>query len=210
MTEKYRLTRAEALERYGSGFVKSFMKDGLPAIDLTAAQRVGLEEWRIVRNKLVYPFRYDYVYVVADGQGHYKVGNSIAPTKRLSSMQTGSSISLTFIGALICQPNTARNIERAAHTWLKKGGYHWRGEWFTGSEVDAIAGLNLFALARFSGDVVDVTPKLTHSNERLLSMWTAINGEESLIDIKKWRQEYYAVREANEKAALTFRQEIAS
>lgn len=67
-----------------------------------------------------------FIYVIAGGRRHVKVGFSNNPKNRLKQLQTGCPFSLRIVG----QWSTTRHleIERRAHAILGK--YRWAGEWF--------------------------------------------------------------------------------
>lgn len=67
-----------------------------------------------------------YVYVIAGGRRHIKIGISHAPKERLKGIQTGCPFTLRI--AKTWNTSRAREIEKKAHTVLHK--YRWAGEWF--------------------------------------------------------------------------------
>jgi len=67
-----------------------------------------------------------YIYVIAGGRRHVKIGISSDPKKRLKGVQTGCPFTLRL--AQTWHTKRAREIEKKAHTLLAK--YRWAGEWF--------------------------------------------------------------------------------
>lgn len=67
-----------------------------------------------------------FVYVIAGGRRHVKIGISNNPKNRLKSVQTGCPYTLSLKGTW--RTERAREIERRAHSVLAK--YRWAGEWF--------------------------------------------------------------------------------
>lgn len=67
-----------------------------------------------------------YIYVIAGGRRHVKIGFSNNPKNRLKSIQTGCPFTLRIAGQW--SSTRYREIERKAHSILGK--YRWAGEWF--------------------------------------------------------------------------------
>lgn len=67
-----------------------------------------------------------FVYVIAGGRRHVKIGHSIDVRKRLKGLQTGCPFTLRIANQWAT--TRAQEIERRAHSILAK--YRWAGEWF--------------------------------------------------------------------------------
>jgi hypothetical protein len=107
-----------------------------------------------------------FVYVIANGIGGHKIGSSVDPIQRISSLQTGSTHELKFayIGVT---PGTGFNIEHAAHDLLNRHRIH--NEWFNVPASIAI-GATLEAAFRLGEPIQQVQPELV---PKILRAWRA-------------------------------------
>jgi hypothetical protein len=94
------------------------------------------------------PNNWDWTYFVVNvSQGTVKIGRSWDVSKRLSSLQTGSSDELCVV---LIVPNIGNFSEQALHERFCE--YHIRGEWFTYSkEIREYCDNALSLLLKFAG-----------------------------------------------------------
>lgn len=71
-----------------------------------------------------------YIYIISDGE-NFKVGVSNNPEKRLKTMQTGNSKTLTL--EFTDYKNEPYKVEKFVHQRLDE--YRGSGEWFTGCSI---------------------------------------------------------------------------
>lgn len=77
-----------------------------------------------------------YVYVLEGAHGHQKIGKSVDPEARRSTLQTGSPVTLTVKHTAFAGPYAER-VEKGAHSILDAA--RLPGEWFDVSTEAAIA-----------------------------------------------------------------------
>lgn len=75
---------------------------------------------------MIYWVKTRFVYVIAGGRRHVKIGHSVDVKKRLKALQTGCPFTLRIASQWATV--RAKEIERKAHSILAK--YRWAGEWF--------------------------------------------------------------------------------
>lgn len=150
------LSREDAQQRYGEEFVAWIMR-GKDSIALTPEKQVLIEKWKMMREQKLMPFAYEYIYLISNGRGDFKVGVTRSPKTRVSTLKTGTSDDLTLLGLFIVGGQAARNIERAIHTALKSEGAHVSGEWFRGDTPKRIAWIVDFAESRYGKHLVSLS-----------------------------------------------------
>lgn len=187
----YKLTRDEAECKYGKHVAKTILK-GAKSIDVTGKQMVILERWKLVKEKAICPFHYEYVYLIAGGPDVFKIGITTRPSSRLSSLQTGSPIDLTFMGAMLVTQRKARTIERALHTQLKKEDRWKKGEWFSGDPSKTLAWMRQWAEALYPANVISNPRSLLAGNDEMAAMWLVMHGRDGMetYRINDMRREY--------------------
>lgn len=124
-----KLDKGQAASRYGKPFVASMMRDRNQVLMTEDQDRLALRV-KAVRDGWIVPFRYEWVYVIHDGNGITKVGRSYTPRKRLLGIQTSTPMDLHFYAAAVFGRGGAPSCEVDAHRHLKTKGCHKRGEWF--------------------------------------------------------------------------------
>lgn len=130
------LGREQARAKYGDDFVERMMRGkNRDQITVNAKQLVLLEQWRLMREKKLMPFAYEYVYFLANERGEFKIGYTREPKTRMSSFMTGTTENLRLAGLILIGGQVGRNVERALHTEWKSRGAHVSREWFKG-DVD--------------------------------------------------------------------------
>ncbi|WP_172842561.1 GIY-YIG nuclease family protein [Bradyrhizobium erythrophlei] len=97
-----------------------------------------------------------FVYVISNGIGGHKIGQSTNPIQRISDLQTGSAQELKFayIGVT---PGTGFNVEGAAHDLLDQRRIH--NEWFAVPASIAI-GAVIEAAQRLGEPIQQVSPEM--------------------------------------------------
>jgi len=97
-----------------------------------------------------------FVYVIEGVTGHYKIGVSVDPIRRLAELQTGSPVPLRFayIGVT---PGNGYDIEGRAHELLDA--HRKEGEWFLVPASIAI-GATLEAAMRLGEPIQQVQPEI--------------------------------------------------
>jgi hypothetical protein len=97
-----------------------------------------------------------FVYVISNGLGGHKIGQSTDPIQRISNLQTGSAQELKFayIGVT---PGTGFNVEGAAHDLLEQHRIH--REWFAVPASIAI-GAVIEAAQRLGEPIQQVSPEM--------------------------------------------------
>lgn len=123
------ITKEQAEREYGENFVEIMMK-GKNTLEVTSAQRVQLEKYKLMQRLKFIPFNYEYVYLISSDSGAFKIGVTSMPSNRLSSIQTGSPDNLNLEALAIIGGGYGRNVERAMQTHLRSMERHIRGEWF--------------------------------------------------------------------------------
>ena len=85
----------------------------------------------VTLDEAIYGYETSGVYVMdAEGTHTVKIGISKKPKSRMGEIQTGSAsnVAIWWVGRV--PKDSARDVERAAHSLLKSERRHLRGEWF--------------------------------------------------------------------------------
>lgn len=83
--------------------------------------------------------RSGFVYLLTDGSGSYKIGCAKDPEKRISALNTGSSVYLKCLGTI--DTENMYSFEKALHREFAE--YRDKGEWFRFGSKQAPALTNL-------------------------------------------------------------------
>ena len=102
--------------------------------------------WRIDWKKSGFDFCCVYV-IGPDKKWPMKIGISTSPAKRLNAMQTALWDPLVVHKLYFANSSAeAREVEQAAHQWLREKGKALLGEWFDARPDDAAAAVEFAAL----------------------------------------------------------------
>ena len=97
---------------------------------------------------------FDYIYMIANSEGYFKVGISKHPEKRLRQLQTGNqnNLKLIFTEEFECNRNKLLKIEALIHKEISSFSKHMKGEWFKIDEKDVERTKNIIQFARIRYD----------------------------------------------------------
>lgn len=183
------LTRDQAAMNFGEDFVRIMMR-GKREIELTPTQLILVEKWKMIREMKFQPFAYEYVYVVDNGRGNFKIGLTRKPRVRLSSLNTGSVDDLTLYGLFVVGNQEGRNVERGIQAELKRRDIHAKNEWFHGRAAQWWPAIADFTKARYGRHLVTLADAW-EGCEPLVPLYVACHkGTERAIDVVDCRKEF--------------------
>lgn len=134
------------------------------------------------------------VYIIASGDGLFKVGFSIDPARRIRDLQMGYPHRLTLVRTFACPRGDALLVERLAHRLLA-GHRQPRTEWFNAKReivLDAVRKAGAAVEARSIKLMpADTMPKDTRAQERARQEaleWAGNQRSDLAREIRKWHE----------------------
>lgn len=90
--------------------------------------------------------RYGYVYLISSTDGHYKIGRSTDPSRRLKELKPGTILPIDFVLEHQIETNDMSALERRLH--IQYADKRHKGEWYrlTEDDVQAIKSLKIVVI----------------------------------------------------------------
>lgn len=192
------ISRDQAALHFGEEFVRIMMR-GKSEILMTADQLILAEKWKMIRDQKFTPFAYEYVYLVENDRGHFKVGLTREPRKRLSALGTGSVDALTLRAMFVIGNQAGRNVERGIQSELKRQGIHEKGEWFRGSVQELWPQISEFARLRY-GNCITSLSQAWDGCEPMVGLYLKVTEKSAVKhDVMGYRREFMWIVDQAEK-----------
>lgn len=192
------ISRDQAALDFGEEFVRIMMR-GKTELVMTADQLILAEKWKMIRDQKFTPFAYEYVYLVENDLGHFKVGLTREPRKRLSALGTGTVDALSLRALFVIGNQEGRNVERGIQAELKRRGIHEKGEWFNGSVQDWWPHISEFARLRY-GNCITSLSQAWDGCEPMVGLYLKVTEKTTFgKDVLDYRREFMWIVEQAEK-----------
>lgn len=192
------ISRDQAALHFGEDFVRIMMR-GKAELVMTPSQLILAEKWKLIKDQKFTPFAYEYVYLIENGRGHFKVGLTRIPRSRLSSLGTGSVDKLKLVGIFVVSGQEGRNVERGIHAELKRKGIHEKGEWFNGDAMDWWPHIAEFAKSRYRNFITSLS-QAWDGCEPMVGLYLKMTEKTTFgKDVLDYRREFLWVIDQAEK-----------
>lgn len=186
-------SRDQAHMMFGPRFVSMIMKDK-STIEISEDQMVKLRAWQFIRQNAFVPYSFTYLYVFSSDGRYAKIGRSVAPRKRMSSLKGSGVGEIKFHGAVpVRDAGRSLTLERAVQKYFTGKGVHYRNEWFEMDGQEAFSEMLSFLQKNKPYDIMALS-QVYDESEPVMRVYRIVKAEDdqsALAAAEQSRRDYF-------------------